>query len=492
MSNSFTPTQPPLQLPSDILEFGDDKQLNASLVQQFDAATTHLNTWLSRQAAAEKGEACRQIKGFLVSLNVYSRLPLGFRLQVLNELAPACKTCDADIILAMLTSYQQVLVYLPGDQARYRPPIVTDALNLVISFYCHCLLAHKMLDTRVIDRAMHLACSEFHSEANQEDASMIELKQAISRHEFIRKLDFFGQPREVQEHIWLDVNRLAEMVDLHCFGAGQPLPQIEGNAFLVSRLHTPSIRPLTVSNLPKSYPHKTWIFPVQPLINSIHQTRRQHKALLEGLDADSSEHKHALASAECFLEALSQSDRQQNRQVMAGLQLALEWRAAEAISACLENRPAKNRDRVLWTVSDIHEHGAGMECESSDAVKAEVNSLVGIRWSDNAENRPRFGFLRWYQSRERGGCRLGIKFFGREVEAKQCVTTGNNSMRRVIPILIPTQEMGKAAIFPLPNLESGTTFEILDHGERRGICIGDILASGPNYVLCLIESVETH
>jgi len=491
MSNSFTPMQPSLQFPSEILEFGDDKQLSSSLVQQFDAATTHLNTWLSSQAEAEKDAACRQIKGFLVSLNVYSRLPLGFRLQVLDELANVYETCDADLILAMLTSYQQALVHLPDDYARYRPPIVTHALNLIISFYYHCLHAHKVLDTRVIDRAMHLAGTEFHADGDQEDASMTELKRAISRHEFIRKLDFFGQSREVQKHLWLDVHRLAEKVDPQCFGAGQPLPQMEGNAFLVSNLLTPSVRPLVVANLPKNYAYKIWIFPVQPLINSLHQAKRQHKALLEGLDSSSIEHKHGLASAECFLEALSQSGRDQSRENTDGLHVALEWKADDAISACLGNRPTRNRDNILWTISDVHELGAGLECEGADAVKAEINALVGIKWSDNAEDRPRLGFLRWHHTKEQGGCRLGIKFFDREAEVKQCIMTGSDPMRRVIPILIPTKEMGKVAIFPLPNLVPGTTFQLLDRGERKELRIGDVLATGPNYVLCFIETTES-
>ena len=194
MSNGFTPTQPSLQLPSEILEIGDDKQLSASLVQQFDTASTHLNTWLSSQAESEKNEACRQIKGFLVSLNVYSRLPLGFRLQVLNELADVYKTCDAD----PPSRHADLLSAGSCPPARRLCPLSP--------IHCHTYsepgykfllpLSPRPQNTgHKIDRpAMHLASTEFHSDADQEDASMTELKQAISRHEFIRKLDFFGNP----------------------------------------------------------------------------------------------------------------------------------------------------------------------------------------------------------------------------------------------------------------------------------------------------------
>ena len=181
---------------------------------------------------------------------------------------------------------------------------------------------------------------------------------------------------------------------------------------MISNLQTPSMRPIIVSDLPKSYPFKTWIFSVQSLLNTVHQAKRQHKALLEGLDSELTEHKHALASADCFLDALSKSGREKGREDPEGLHVALEWKADDAISACLENRPARNRGKVLWTVSDVHELGAGLECDGDDAVKAEVNSLVGIRWSDHAEDRPKLGFLRWHHAKkEHGGCRLGIKFF---------------------------------------------------------------------------------
>jgi len=488
-----------LQLPPDIMELGDNRQLNTALIQQLDHAASRLHAWIASGEKKGGADVRRHVKGFLIGMNVYPRLPLGFRLQALDELAPASKTGDAKIMLAMLATYQHALTQLPGEKyARFRIQIIAHAVNQAIRFYRHCLLGYKVLDVNVINRVLHLSRTGIDTLATAAcEAETQLLKDAICRHELIRKIDFFGQTRHVQEQLWQDVHTLTEGLEVYCFDAREKLPALAGTTFLVSNLNRPASPPTVVSRLPEDFSHPAWVIPIQPLLKKARQIRQQYKLLLDRDNqqlyqvegAQTRDQATALASVQCILDSLGLPRRHGTRQVLAAPQIWLEWNASDAIAAWQSDIRPQHRQAVLWSITDIHEGGMGLECVSEDTVTGDVGALVGIRWSADSSY-PSLGFLRWRRSETDGKYRLGIEFFRLGATARKCITAGGNPMRRVIPVLIPSNPEN-TAIFPVSRLQTGIHFVLLDTDGRAPIRIDEILKAGPNYTVCKISKSDS-
>ncbi len=481
-----------LQLPPEVMEIGDNRQLSTTLIQQLDQAASQLNAWIAGGERKGADDVRRHVKGFLIGMNVYPRLPLGFRLQALDELAPACRTCDSRIILAMLAAYQQILVQLADEQyAPYRIRIMAHAINHTTRFYRYCLAAYKSLDVRVINRVLRLPRigTELLTTSGNCETEVRGLKRAICRHELMRRIDFFGQTGRVQEQLWQDVNVLSEEPDVHYFEAGEKLPRMAETAFLVSDLNKPASSPTVVSRLPADVPHATWIIPIQALLGKARQMRQQYRLL--GRDghtqgAPAADEATLLASIECILDSLGKPRRHSNRKTQAGRRIWLEWNAGDAIASWQGDVRPQHRQPAPWTIIDIHEGGMGLECTGRDTVRADVGALVGIRWPVKSGH-PRLGFLRWRRTGEDGTYRLGIEFFRLDAVVKKCITAGDNPMRRVIPVLFPASAGNNTAIFPVARLRTGTDYVLLDAEGRTPVRITGLMKTGPNYTVCKIE-----
>jgi len=481
-----------LELPPEVMEIGDNRQLSTTLIQQLDQAASRLNAWITGGERKGTEDVRRHVKGFLIGMNVYPRLPLGFRLQALDELAPACRTCDSKIILAMLAAYQQILVQLADEKyTPYRIQIMAHAINHTIRFYRYCLAAYISLDVRVINRVLCLPRigTELLTASGDFETEVRGLKHAICRHELTRRIDFFGQTGRVQEQLWQNLNELSEELDVHYFEAGEQLPHLADTAFLVSNLNKPASSPTVVSRLPPDFPHATWIIPIQALLSKARRTRQQFRLL--GRDgymqsAPAADEATLLASIECLLDSLGKPRRNSNRKTQAGQHIWLEWNADDAIASWQDDARSQHRQDAPWTIVDIHEGGMGVECTDRDTVRADVGALVGIRWSAES-GYPRLGFLRWRRVREEGTYRLGIEFFRLDAVVKKCITAGSNPMRRVIPVLFPTSTKNNIAIFPVARLRTGTEYVLLDAEGRTPVRITGLMKTGPNYTVCKIE-----
>ncbi len=559
---SSPPLAASLQLDTDLrlhprrLNLGRAELLSDALTLPFTDIDSRLGHYVLGATTDEKRQLRRSMKNYLGRLNANPHIPLKFRLKVLNRFEQELDLFDADMTAAVLNAHK-IGVALVQEAARldqkYFPHLV-DMISHAIELAIKLLridLEHYRPPAIIVTRQFFELAKLGLEISTQLDPAHADktarLQQAICKHEFLRRLDFFKHDQARQQMIWHELQYHIKAIQACFYRQGQDMPH-DNRISLLINLNRPHENGQVIQQTNQqqaafdciAMPLDAFIARLGKGIRSVKQVlgdqQQQHKAL-HTEDALNS----TMIGGTAILLALKSEKRHQARQSQNNIKVQLLEDLCSSMIKAFSTPQDKNTDAgndvgATWTVVDITADGMCLERMHSTTQRAQpgeqlsrepdrqsggkigeqLGKMVGLHWRfaaiDDSNTPPsaqqskiipaRLGFIRWVKEHKSGEQRIGIAFFQPRpaqqrqafILAKAIVLGGNKDLqeKRTWPILIKPHKSSHIAIFPDRNIYKNMSFMVLqDDQHNQHFKVQQIMIAGANYTRCEIIPAKT-
>jgi len=251
-----------LRLHPQRLELGKAELLTDAITLPFMDIEKRLAKYIIGSSPEETDILRRSMKDYLGRLNSNPLIPLHFRLKVLNRFERELELFDAEMTAAVLNAHK-IGVNMVQKAARSQPSyyrIVVDmaanAVELAAKLLRQGLEEYRVpavITTRQVFDLSRLGLAVLPVLPEDAVSERDRLERAVSSHEILRKLDFFGKSRVVQKTIWQELsNHIGVLKPRFCHKGDAPA-DLEGSSFLFTNFMRPHTAPEVTSKLPSEF-----------------------------------------------------------------------------------------------------------------------------------------------------------------------------------------------------------------------------------------------
>ncbi len=505
-----------LRLHPQKLDLGKAELLTDAITLPFVDIEKRLAQYIVGATPEETESLRRSMKTYLGRLNSNPLIPLHFRLKVLNRFERELELFDAEMTAAVLNAHK-IAVDMVRNAARTQPTyyrIVADmaanAIELAVKLLRYDLEAHRapaVIATRQVFDLSRLGLAVLPVLGEEAATERDRLQRAVSSHELLRRLDFFGKSKHEQQVIWQELCNHVGVLQPRFFHKGDEPTGMTGATFLVTNFMRPHAAPDVAPRLPAQMEADSIVIPLDEFVDRLVTAVNRVETVLndpklQQQDLHTEESLHAtITGGNAILDAMHAKKRAHERMDYAGVRVILEPRLDKAfveshtalVMSDYEYAPSERTNAAAWSVVDISKGGAQIERVSFDPPEQNVRAMVGINWIPH-KNEPMLAFVRWYKEPKPGEQRMGLEFLRekyRLMKGSLMATTDEDTMRgRAWPVLVKPGKPEITVIFPDIAVMRGTVFILSDEDRRAHFKVTRVLETGANYAKVAAERAK--
>ncbi|MCF7821902.1 MAG: hypothetical protein K9M17_05630 [Mariprofundaceae bacterium] len=506
-----------LRLHPQKLELGRAELLTDALTMPFMDIEQRLNQFVVSASDGEKLALQKSMKAYLAKLNSNPLIPLKFRLKVLSNFERELELFDSEMTAAVLNAHK-IGVDLVQKAARDEPgyyrvlvDMVSNALELAVKMLRIGFEKHRTPAVLTIRQAfdlMRLGLSVIPALPEGTASERERLQKAVSNHELLRMLDFYGKSDTEQKMVWRELQHHVGTLEPMLLRKADAAPKLAGETYMVTSLIRPNDCAKIVSTLPDRSLADLIIIPMDKFIDRMVTAINRVESVLKTSNTQTGElfTEEALHTTiiggNAILKTMREQPRNNERQDSSGVRLVLEWDSRkafrEAYSSVVLNdyeyAPSRGANRAAWAASNISRQGVGLEKIGEEKFHLSVGAMIGLNWIPH-NNQPMLGTIRWIKEPKQGELKMGIKFLQQELKLYKGTLLGRKSdddinQSRSWPVLIKPGNPYHTAIFPDSKVHKNMTFMLSDEGKGAYFKVAKVMKTGPNFSFCKIAAAE--
>jgi len=494
------------------LELGRAELLTDALTLPFMDIEKRLNQYVIGSSGTDKLFLQKSMKAYLAKLNANPLIPLQFRLKVLSNFERELELFDAEMTAAVLNAHK-IGVNLVQKAAREEPSyyrvlveMVSNALELAVKMLrigYENYQAPAVLTNRQSFDLMRLGLSVVPALSKDADKEKERLYTAVSSHEFLRLLDFYGKSKKEQKMTWDELICHVGTLSPKLFRKGDTSPALKDETFMIVNFMKPNEGAKIVSKLPEKFEMDLIVIPLDDFVDRMVTAINRVETVIKSPDLQKGDlHTEealyrTIVGGNAILDTLRIKDRSAKRSDYSGTRVVLEWNAGKAFKDShtavileeYEYAPSDSNSGLSWVVANISNQGTGLERLSDERdFKLGVGAIVGMSWIPH-RNEPTLGTVRWIREPKSGEQRLGIKFFHQDFKLYKGVMLGgkdDEGLSRQWPVLVKPGQPHHTAVFPDPKIYKNMTFMLSNDGKGAHFKVIKVMKSGPNYSFCKV------
>ncbi|HXH72050.1 MAG TPA: hypothetical protein VNI58_04470 [Mariprofundaceae bacterium] len=505
-----------LRLHPQKLDLGKAELLTDALTLPFMDIEKRLSQYVVGASAAETEFLRKSMKNYLARLNSNPLIPLQFRLKVLSRFESELELFDAEMTAAVLNAHK-IGVEMVQKEARSQPTyykilveMVASAIDLAVRLLRHSLteyVAPSVLATRQVFELAKLGLGVV--PALKEDAASEKqrLFKAISNHEILRALDFFGKSKNKQKMVWQELQHHVGILQPRICRKDDKAPDFKDQTLLVTNMARPNDGAKVMDKLPEIRNSDCIVIPlgeyVDRLITAINRVERvMSDDKLQKNDIHTEESlTTTIVGGNAMLDAMRTKDRHAQRvERSSGTRVILNWdigKSFQEYNATLvineyEYAPSEATNAKAWSIINLSNTGVGLERMEGEKLALGVGAMVGLSWIPH-RNEPMLGFIRWIKQPKSGEQRMGIEFFAENYRMVKGALIGGGeegTKMRSWPLLIKPGKGHHFVLFPDPKVYRNMAFIASSDGKSAHLKVLEIIDSGLNYSLCKVGRAE--
>ncbi|MDT8375754.1 MAG: hypothetical protein RQ867_03335 [Mariprofundaceae bacterium] len=504
-----------LRLHPQKLELGKAELLTDALTLPFMDIEKRLNQFVVSASDAEKLGLQKSMKAYLAKLNANPLIPLNFRLKVLGNFERELELFDSEMTAAVLNAHK-IGVDLVQKAARSEPgyyrvlvDMVSNALELAVKMLRIGFEKHRspaVLTTRQAFDLMRLGLSVLPALPENIVDERKRLQKAVSNHEFLRMLDFYGKSDAEQKMTWQELQHHVGILEPILLRKADSVPALTDETYMVTNLIRPNDAAKVISGIPDHSLADMIITPldkfVDRMVTAVNRVETVLKSKNEQHELFTEEALHTtIVGGNAILNTLREQQRASKRQDCAGVRLVLEWDAKKAFKEAFssvvlndyEYAPSRGAtDRATWAAVDISSQGVRLEKVGEEKLGPGVGAMIGLSWIPH-NNQPALGTIRWIRQPKSGELQMGIQFLQQELKLCKGTMLGQKSgddinQTRSWPVLIKPGNPYHTAIFPDSKVHNHMAFMLSDEGKGAHFKVVKVMKTGPNFSFCKIAA----
>jgi len=548
-----------LRLHPQQLNLGKTELLTDALRLPFIDIESRLGHYALSGSGEEMKRLAKHMKNYLGRLNANPHIPLKFRLNVLNRFEQELDLFDAEMTAAVLNAHK-IGVMLVQEAARndasYYTTLVdmiANAIELAIKLLLMNMQQYRAPSVIVTRQFFDLARLGLDVSATLGDSTastLARLHKAISNHEMLRKIDFFGHTLARQQQIWQEmqchIGALAPII-LH---RGEQATNTDGNhniehniehntghntgSFMIINLNRPNDAGRIIQQLPSTAKYDYIVIDLNTLTARLNKAIHSAEAVLldQYMQKKALHTEQALESTltggKAMLAALRDEKRSSPRTDHAEARIQIHFNLPKAVikaftapeSVLSKPKPTEIDQADTWNVINFSQHGVCLERMHGQSPPELPDHLVGLKWifaehgtaisfspckegmDKNVPQAPCLGFICWSKILKAGELRIGIKFFGPNFKLAKAMMSGgsqNIDDKRSWPVLVRPGNKANATsrpashviIFPETHIYKHMTFTLLQGNQQAHFKIEAITHAGLNYTQCNMIRAKT-
>jgi len=498
-----------LRLHPQRLNLGKAELLTDAITLPFIDIEKRLAKYIIGSTPEETEILRRSMKDYLGRLNANPLIPLHFRLKVLNRFERELELFDAEMTAAVLNAHK-IGVNMVQKAARSQPGyyrIVADmaanAVELATKLLRHGLEKYQVpavIATRQVFDLSRLGLAVLPVLPEDATSERDRLEKAVSGHELLRKLDFFGKSKTAQKVIWQELNNhIGVLKPCFCHKGDAPAG-LTGTSFLFTSFMRPHIAPEVTSKLPSQFTSDGIAIPMDEFVDRLVTAINRVETVLNNPDLQkqdlhTEEALHAtITGGNAILESIHLRKRSHERQDYAGVRVVFEPKLNKAFVEShtslvmneYEYAPTERASVGAWSVTDISKGGACLERISFDPLEGGVGTIVGVNWVPH-KNEPMLAFIRWFKEPKPGEQRVGLQFIRAKYRLMKGAMIGgaedDSIQGRAWPILVKPGKKDLTIIFPDARIMQRMAFIIADDSKSAHFKVQSVIETGPNYTI---------
>ena len=505
-----------LRLHPQKLELGKAELLTDALTLPFMDIERRLNQFVVSASDAEKLTLQKSMKAYLAKLNANPLIPLNFRLKVLNHFERELELFDSEMTAAILNAHKigvdlvQKAARSESSYYRVLVDMVSNALELAVKMLRIGFEKHRppaVLTNRQAFDLMRLGLSVLPALPENTGKERERLQKAVSNHEFLRMLDFYGKSKAEQKMTWQELQHHVGILEPIFLRKGGPAPELADETYLAANLIRPNDAAKIISRIPDQPLSDIIIIPLDKFVDRLVLAINRVENVLQskGLQQHELFTEEALhttiTGGNAILDTLREQERASNRQDYSGIRIILEWDAKKAFKEAYtpvvfndyEYAPSKGVNRAAWSAVNISRQGVGLEKIGEERFDPSVGSMIGLSWIPHNDE-PMLGTIRWIKEPKSGEIQMGVKFLQQELKLYKGTLLGQTgddiNQTRSWPVLIKPGKPHHTAVFPDQKVHKNMVFMLSDEGKGAHFKVVKVMKTGPNYSFCKIGSVE--
>jgi len=498
-----------LRLHPQRLNLGKAELLTDAITLPFMDIEKRLAKYIIGSTPEETDILRRSMKDYLGRLNSNPLIPLHFRLKVLNKFERELELFDAEMTAAVLNAHK-IGVNMVQKAARSQPGyyrIVVDmaanAVELAAKLLRQGLEEYQVpavIATRQVFDLSRLGLAVLPVLSEDAVSERDRLERAVSSHELLRKLDFFGKSKATQKVIWHELsNHIGVLKPRFCHKGDAPAG-LEGTSFLFTSFMRPHTAPEVISKLPSQFTSDGIAIPMDEFVDRLVTAVNRVETVLNSpelqkQDLHTEEALYAtITGGNAILESMHVRKRSHKRQDYTGVHVVFEPKANKAFveshTALVMNEyeyaPTERASAASWSVFNISKGGTCLERISFDPLESGVGTIVGINWIPH-KNEPMLAFVRWFKEPKPGEQRIGLQFIRTKYRLMKAAMIGgaedDSIQGRAWPILVNPGKKDLTVIFPDPHIMRKMAFIIADESKSAHFKVQSMVETGPNYTI---------
>jgi len=505
-----------LRLHPQKLELGKAELLTDALTLPFMDIERRLNQFVVSASDAEKLVLQKSMKAYLAKLNANPLIPLNFRLKVLNHFERELELFDSEMTAAILNAHKigvdlvQKAARSESSYYRVLVDMVSNALELAVKMLRIGFEKHRppaVLTNRQAFDLMRLGLSVLPALPENTVKERERLQKAVSNHEFLRMLDFYGKSKAEQKMTWQELQHHVGILEPIFLRKGGPAPELADETYLAANLIRPNDAAKIISRIPDQPLSDIIIIPLDKFVDRLVLAINRVENVLQskGLQQHELFTEEALHTTimggNAILDTLREQERNSNRQDHSGTRIILEWDVKKAFKEAYtpvvlndyEYAPSKGVNRAAWSAVNISRQGVGLEKMGEHRFDPSVGSMIGLSWIPHNDE-PMLGTIRWIKEPKSGEIQMGVKFLQQELKLYKGTMLGQTgddiNQTRSWPVLIKPGKPHHTAVFPDQKIHKNMTFMLSDEGKGAHFKVVKVMKTGPNYSFCKIGAVE--
>ena len=505
-----------LRLHPQKLELGKAELLTDALTLPFMDIEKRLNQFVVSASEAEKLTLQKSMKAYLAKLNANPLIPLNFRLKVLNNFERELDLFDSEMTAAILNAHKigvdlvQKAARTESSYYRVLVDMVSNALELAVKMLRIGFEKHRppaVLTNRQAFDLMRLGLSVLPALPEDAVKERERLQKAVSNHEFLRMLDFYGKSKAEQKMTWQELQHHVGILEPNLIRKGGSVPELSDETYLAANLIRPNDAAKVISKIPDHPLSDMIVIPLDKFVDRLVLAINRVENVLKskGLQTQELFTEEALFTTikggNAILSTLREQERSSKRQDYSGTRLILEWDVKKAFKEAYtsvvlndyEYAPSKGVNRAAWSAVDISRQGVGLEKIGEERFDPSVGSMIGLSWIPHKDE-PMLGIIRWIKEPKLGEIQMGVKFLQQELKLYKGTLLGQTgddiNQTRSWPVLIKPGKPFHTAVFPDHKIHKNMTFMLSDEGKGAHFKVVKVMKTGPNYSFCKIGSVE--
>jgi len=506
-----------LRLHPQKLELGRAELLTDALTLPFMDIEKRLNQYVIGTSGTEKLVLQKSMKAYLAKLNANPLIPLHFRLKVLGHFERELELFDSEMTAAVLNAHK-IGVDLVQKAARIEPSyyrvlvvMVANALELAVKMLRIGFERYQspaVLTNRQSFDLMRLGLSVLPALPEDAVSERDRLRKAVSSHEFLRMLDFYGKSEAEQKMTWRELQHHVGTLEPKLIRKGDSSPELADETYMSTNLIQPNKSATVISKLPDECIADTVIIPLDKFVDRMVTAINRVETVLKSPDLQQNDlfTEEALyttiVGGNAILDTLREKERAGDRKDYSGTRLIIEWDSKRAFkeshtAVILDEYQYAPSDRInpsAWSVVDISQHGVGLERVSEEGFELGVGAMVGLSWIPH-KNEPMLGTVRWIKETKSGEHRMGIKFLQQKLKLYKGTMLGHATdedinQSRSWPVLIKPGTPHHTAVFPECKVFKNMAFMLSHEGKGAHFKVVKVMKTGPNFSFCKVAPVE--